>query len=520
MTLMDWAAAVPADVATGHRYGALRRSRAWSWLRMRPEWFVAAALFLLLVATSGNYGFHRDELYFIVSGQHPDYGYPDQPLFTPLIVQALFWLGHGSIVVVRLASSAAAALTVVVVASIAGLFGGNTRARLLAALAWAVSAMSLVTGHMVSTTTFDVSATALVTYCLLRAILREQPRWVMIAGAVLGAGLLSKLLIGIVVGILIAAYVAIGPRRVLATWNSLWGVLLALAGVAPYAIWQSLHDWPQLAVSRAITQSGAEGGRVGVIPFQLLLLSPVLVPILISGIVRMMRTRPLRPFVIAYLVVLVFLILSSGKAYYAAGLLPAIAAAGAVATEGWVSRGAAPSNVAIRRRRVTIALCLAFAINAVIGLAILPPQLLKSTGIEALNPDAGEQVGWPGFVNTVNHVYKQIPSDQRKRAVIFASNYGEAGAVDVYGKRFGLPSAFSGHNAFSLWGPPSGNGPVILIGIGPTAEVNKGFDGCRVAAQINNGIGLDNGEQGAIIQLCKSPALPWSRLWPHLIHFD
>ena len=490
--------------------------RVWAGVRTRPEWWVAATLLVLLVATSANYGFHRDELYFIVAGQHPDYGYPDQPLLTPLIAQGLFWLGHGSIVVVRLAGSLASAFTVVVVGWIADLLGASPRGRLIAAVAWAVSAMALVTGHMLSTTTLDVLAAGAVTYCLIRAVVRDQPRWVMIAGAVLGAGLLNKLLVAIVIGIVMVAFLAIGPRRVFLTRYSLWGILFAAIGVAPYVVWQALHGWPQLAVSRAIAQSGAQGGSLGVIPYQFLLVSPVLVAVLIAGIVRTFRTRPVRPIAVAYLALLVFLIVSSGKAYYAAGLYPALIASGAIAADVWITRG----TTRLQGGLVTAALAVALATNAVIGLSILPPRLLTATGIETLNSDAGEQVGWPALVGTVDRVYRRIPASERAGAVIFTSNYGEAGALDVYGASLGLPSAFSGHNGFSLWGPPRGNGPVILVGVEPSASVRDAFTGCRVVARIDNGIGLDNDEQGEPVQLCTGPAHPWSELWPHLVHFD
>ena len=135
---------------------------------------------------------------------------------------------------------------------------------------------------------------------------------------------------------------------------------------------------------------------MGVLPFQLLFVSPLLAPVWIAGIVRLFRNpraRMGRAFAIAYLVVLVALILASGKAYYAGGLLPVMVAAGGGATDDWIRRRRSRRRAGL----VVTALSLGLIINAAIGLAVVPVPLLASTGITVINPDAGEQVGWPKF---------------------------------------------------------------------------------------------------------------------------
>lgn len=152
---------------------------------------------------------------------------------------------------------------------------------------------------------------------------------------------------------------------------------------------------------------------------------------------------------------------------------------------------------------------------------ILPPQALNGP-VLAINKEQGEQVGWQSLVSTVAGVWQQIPADQRHRAVIFTQNYGEAGAVAHYGPGDALPQPYSGHMSFYSWGPPPDamNGPVLLI-----SEPNKSsgmlaeFTGCRVAAQENNGYGLDNEEHNTQVWLCSGPIRPWSQIWPTLRHY-
>jgi 4-amino-4-deoxy-L-arabinose transferase-like glycosyltransferase len=491
-------------------------ARIGALIRARPDYLVAFLLLILLTSTSNSYGWHRDELYFVVAGQHPDWGYPDQPLFTPLIVAGLNTLGGGSLIVVRLASGIAAAGTAIVTASIASALGGTARARLLAALSWAVGGVSLVSGHFVDTTTFDILATAAVCLCLIRAVTEESGRWVVAAGGLLGLGLLNKMIIGAVVGLIVAMLLILGPRSVLLTRAALLAVGLALLGAAPYLVWQSLHDWPQASIANSIAQADSEGGRVGVIPFQFLLISPFLAPLWIAGLVGILRSRSFRSFGVAYVGIIVLLIASGGKAYYAAGLLPVFVASGGVAVDRWMARGARAARLAL----FSGAALVGFAINAVLGLSILPIGKLTAVGAERINPDSGEQVGWDKFTTAVARGYTALPEKQRTSAVIFTQNYGEAGAIDKFGPALGLPTAFSGHNGFALWGPPRLTGPVELVGFSSQDPVLDDFTGCHVVTRFDNGYHLNNVEQGAVIRDCSGTTQPWSTIWTSLRHYD
>jgi MFS family permease len=467
---------------------------------------VAAALLVLLALTSSRYGWHRDELYFVVAGRHPAWGYPDQPLLTPLLSAGLYRLGGGSLVVLRLSAALASAATVVLVGVIAGQLGGTNRARLLASAMWAAGAISLISGHLVSTATFDVFFTAAFVACLLKA----RPAWMLAAGAVLGVGLLNKLVVGIAAALVVAALLALGPRRPLLTWPALAGGALAVLGAVPYVLWQNAHGWPQSQVASSIA---GQGNRIGVLPLQLFLVSVFLAPFLIAGLVRLLR-HPARAFGYAYLAMLVVTIATGGKAYYAAGLLTVVTAAAGVVADGWLARGRRRLRTALAASAIGVSLVL----NAIDGLAITPVAQLQSHGVEALNHEAGEQVGWPEFRAAVRAAVRTLPPDEQARAVVFASNYSEASAV-VLGRD--LPPAYSGQNGFAFWPPPSGTtGPVILTGFDPGDPTLTYFTGCRVEGRVDNGYGLQNDEQGAVVQVCDGPAGSWSAIWPSLIHYD
>ena len=477
-------------------------------LARRPLLVVAGAVTALLIATSWRYGFHRDELYFLVAGQHPDWGYPDQPPMTPILTWVMSRLG-GSLPVVRLPSALAAGATVLLAGMTAREMGGGRRAQLIAAACTGVSATTLVTGHFVSTTTYDVLFSAALTWLLARAV-RTGENWLLLpAGLALGLGLFNKWLIGVLAAALLVGIVLAGPRRLLRSgW--LWaGAAVVVVCGAPYLVWQGLNGWPQLHMAGSIAGGDAQGGRIGFIPFQLLLVSPVLAPVWIAGLVRMLRAGPGRPFRflgVGYLVLAAVYLLAGGKAYYLAGMYPALLAAGAISADGWLR------DLRGRKQLLAAALGLSLVVGAVIGLAVLPARWLGP--VLAVNPDAGEQVAWPRYVDQIAAVWNRLPGSQRATGVVLTQNYGEAGAIDRYGRELGLPQVYSGANNFWLWGPPpAADNAAIAVNLDP-AFLHREFRHVRLVATFWNGLGVSDDEQGAQVFVATGLRSTWARAWP------
>lgn len=482
-----------------------------------PLTAVAAAAMLALAVTASRYGYHRDELYFIAAGAHPAWGYPDQPLFSPLLARGMDLLAPGSLLALRAPAILACGITTFVTGLIAREAGGTRRAQAIAAACWAGGAVCLVTGHFLTTTTYDVCATAVVFLFIARALRTGDPRWWLPAGLVLGIALLNKTLIAVLVAVVVLGVAFVGPRAVLRSRWLVVGALLAVVGSLPYGLWQLAHGVPQTDLAHSIASSGDEGGRPGFIPFQIILIGPLVAPVWIAGLVRLWRdaaVRHLRAFGLAYVVLVPLFIVSGGKAYYMAGLYPVLLGAGAVPVDRWLGR---------QRGRIRVfagALVLTAAISAVIGLCILPVSALRGSPVLALNPDSGEMVGWPRFTDQVAAVYRSLPRARRGRTAIFTQNYGEAGAIAHFGPSRGLPYPYSGHNGWALWGPPrDSDTSVLVVGLN-RSDVFGSFTGCRLAARIDNGQRLDNDEQGAPLWTCTGERRPWSVLWPSLRHYD
>ena len=157
---------------------------------------------------------------------------------------------------------------------------------------------------------------------------------------------------------------------------------------------------------------------------------------------------------------------------------------------------------------------LSLLVNAVLMLPVLPVRALAVTPIIDINYDAGETVGWPAFVATVADAYAALPPADRARTMIVTSNYGEAGAIDRYGPDLGLPNAYSGHNAYFDWGPPPDTGgPVLLVGF-DEAFVRTAFGDLPQVATLNNGVGVDNDEQGEPVWVGRDLRGPGAEVWP------
>jgi 4-amino-4-deoxy-L-arabinose transferase-like glycosyltransferase len=473
---------------------------------------MAAAVAVVLIVFAGGYGYHRDELYFLEAGHHLAWGYADQGPVTPLLAHLTDALSPGSLTVLRIPSALMSAGTVFVTGLTAFELGASRYGQLIAAGCAAVASVVLVVGHLLSTSTVDLLAWAVVIWLVARIIRTGDRRLFVVAGAVAGIALLNKPLIAFLLAGLAVGLVIAGPREILRSrW--LWaGAAIAALLWSPWLIWQSQHGWPQLDVSSSIAAGGSASSqpRWALVPFQFLLVSPVLAPVWIAGLVALLRREQLRPFrlfAIAWIFLVVVFTATGGKPYYLAGTFPVLLAAGAIQTEAWLARG-------VRRRRATLLwsmVALSGAVSAVIALPLLPAK--DAGAVIAVNGDVGETIGWPDLARTVARVQHRAGPD----TVIFTSNYGEAGAIDRYGSAIGLPGAYSGHNAFGYWGPPPDSpGPVVTIGLAPT-ELGQ-FRDCRLAGRIHNSAGVENDEDGQPVYRCSGTRAPWSATWPGLRH--
>jgi Dolichyl-phosphate-mannose-protein mannosyltransferase len=473
---------------------------------------VAAALSILLLVMINRYGPHRDELYFVAAGQRLAWGYPDQPVFTPLLARLATELAPHNLLVLRLPSLMAMALLVLCAAAFARLLGGGRAAQVLTASTIAASVITVTLGHRLSTATFDTLAWTAVLLVVGHALHDDRPRLWLVAGLLAGLGLNNKtavvvLLFAILLGVLLVP----ACRAQLRTPYPWLGGVIAILLWLPNLGWQFMNGWPLLGLGADIAEEfGGVAGRLGLLLQASAMFSPLIAIVWIYGLVQLLREPGwvrLRPIAVAFLVAAVIFVIAGGKGYYLAGAIVPLVAAGCTALAArWPGRRLIAAGV-------VVAVSAAVAWPAFVPM--LPVRTYAASFYPALDSDQLETIGWPEFADTVRATVDSLPADQQTRAVVFTRNYGEAGALDWYG--LGRPT-FSGHNAFGDWGPPSeGAGPVIVVGL---ADPTANFTDCRVAAMINNDANADNEERGQPIWICSAPQGGWAVQWPRLVHLD
>ena len=467
----------------------------------RPVAAITAATIAVLAVTAGQYGLHRDELYFLVLSHHPAWGYIDQPPLTPMLVRLSTEVFGDAPWAVRLPAIVLGPLAIPVLALLARELGGGRGAQVLAA-AGGFCSFVLVSGHLILTTTLDLPFTGLVLLCVIRA-LRTDSRWWLAVGVVTGISLYNKQLIPLLLLAVGAGLLIAGPRRVLVSpW--LWtGVLVAAIAGLPNLLYQITHDFPQLDMASALAQDKGADNQILFVPLQLLLLGVPLVPILVAGFVSLLRDPRLRSLPWAYVALSVFVVVSGSGPYYTFGLMLPLFAAGCVVTARWATGHAG------RWVLVGFAVVVSEALGAVVALPLVPAEVLKDTPIGEINQTARDQIGWPAYV-------RQILAARPAGAPIIANNYGEYGALEYAG----VQDVYSGHNQLRYYGEPPDSATVVLaVGFDDPAGLRGLFRSCVDSGSLDSGTGVDNEEQGRVIWVCRDPVAPWPSLWPRFYHY-
>ncbi|GAA0588148.1 hypothetical protein HPO96_12235 [Kribbella sandramycini] len=468
-----------------------------------PVSAVAGVVAVVLTVLSGRYGYHRDELYFLVAGQKLDWGYIDQPPLTPLLARVSTEVFGNTPMGLRVVATVASAVTVVVVALLAREFGSSARGQVVAAVCAAISGFLLGVGHMVSTATFDLLAWMLIVLFAVKLLRTGDGRWWLALGLTAGVALENKYLVVLPVAALLLALLIAGPRHVLRSWWLLAGVVLAGLIALPNVVWQFQHDWPQLTVAGGISSDDGTENRIMFVPLQILQLGPLLVPVWIAGFRRLWRLTWPRSVALAYPLLCVGVLAVGGKSYYALPLLYVLMAAGAEPTLAWLTR---------HRALATTAAVFTAATSALFTLPVLPTSAVDF--VLPVNKEQGEQIGWPELTATVAAA---VPIGEP--ITILTGNYGQAGALRRYGPAHNLPLAYSPHMSFADWEhpPDTPTTPVLLIQLERSPALESNFPNCRLLTTFTSPVA--NTEQNTTLLRCDPPTTPWSTLWPTLRRF-
>ncbi len=494
--------------------------------------YLALFDFIIHMAVSNNYGYFRDELYYLEDGLHPSLGYVDQtPLIGWLAVVTNF-LFHDSLIGIHIIPALVAACTVFVTGLIARELGGGRFAQFFAALATASGLVYLASGSIFSMDCIDEFLWTLGALVLVRLLKRNEPKLWLWFGVVAGIGLLNKYTmlffgLGIVLGFLFT------PNRnmFLTRWPWLGG-LIALVCASPDIIWNATH---QLATLEFWHHYGGltGGGPISFLVNQLVIFNPVNLPLVIMGLMFFFspQGKTYRALGWAFVVLYALFRLINAKPYFLGPIYPMLFAAGALRFE----RVLLQARWQWAKPAYTVALIASAALFAPIAIPLLPPATFASSYAEQLaalgNGGAGQQnagvfpqylgdrFGWNTLVTSVQQVYRSLPDDQQKQACILTQNYGEASALDLLGKSAHLPPVISGHNNFYFWGYGACTGKVMILVNFDPQDAQQAFGNVTKAATFTCKYCMGS-ENGAPILVGTEPKLSMADFWKLEKHFD
>ena len=215
-------------------------------LGAHPALILATAALALHLWASAGYDYFGDELYFIVCGQHPDWGYVDQPPLAPLLAGAERWLFGDNLIGLRLIPTLAAAALTGLSAEAARRLGGRLFARWLTGLAVLLAPGFLGVAQTFSTDSLQPLAWLAASLVLMEAIKRPRPALWYWLGAIVGVAFLDKYAIVFFLAAAALGLVLTPERRVLARPGPWIAAGLALLIALPNLIWQQVHGWPFL----------------------------------------------------------------------------------------------------------------------------------------------------------------------------------------------------------------------------------------------------------------------------------
>jgi Dolichyl-phosphate-mannose-protein mannosyltransferase len=493
---------------------------------------VSIALFTALtlsvhLLTNGRYGYFRDELYYIACARHLDFGYVDQPPLSIVLLRLTEILLGNSLFAIRLLPALAGAATVALTGAITRELSGHAWAVALACAASLCALFNLAVGNFFSMNAFEPLFWMGCVYLLVRIINGDSGTLWLWFGALLGLSLENKhSTVFFAVGIFVALLLTPERRQFTGKWIWLGGIM-AFAIALPNVLWQAQHHWPTYELLNNIAHSNKNVALspVQFIAQQITLMNPVTLPMWLGGLVWLFGSGASRRYCaigLIYLVTLAEFIVLHGKSYYLAPAYPMLFAAGGVAIE----RVFAMRLKWIKTALLTLLLA-SGALFAPTVLPLLPPDRLiaymKAIHLElprtetshtaALPQIFADQFGWEEMVGSVARVYHQLQPEEQKRAAIFCQNYGEAGAIDFFGAKLGLPPAISGHQNYFLWGPRDWTGEVALVLDTNETDERELFGSVGDLGQVVSSAWAMPFERRMHIYLCRDLKISVQELW-------
>jgi hypothetical protein len=497
-----------------------------------PRWQFTAGMLVAALATlklllhlyAGRYyGYFVDELYNLALARHLAWGYVDVAPMIALIGRIEVALFGDSLSAIRLAPALAGAALVLLTGAMARELGGRRFAQGLAALSVLLAPGILALDHFLNVNAFEPLCWMGCALLLIRIVNTGDEKLWLYFGLLAGLGLETKHSMLIFGFALVAGLLLTPERKHLFNRWVLFAGLLAFLVFLPNLLWNIQHHFPFVELQENIRRSGRNvslslGSFFGQ---EILAMLPLSAPIWIAGLWGLVR-GPYRALAFAWGIATAIVFAMNPRVYYLFPAFPMLFAAGGVQFEAWLARG----RLGWIKPVYCTLMVLMGALLAPTLIPLLPPETYiryaKATHLEPPRIEThrlgplpqlfADQFGWEDMAAAVARVYYSLPAEIRPRTAIFGQNYGQAGAIDLFGPKYGLPPAISGHQNYFLWGPRGATGESMIVMEGRQEDLETKFALVRKVAHVGHPYAMPY--EHFDIFYCQGLKGPLAELWP------
>jgi 4-amino-4-deoxy-L-arabinose transferase-like glycosyltransferase len=503
----------------------------------RPALIVLVAVKLIVhLLTLGGYGFFRDELYYLDCGRHLGWGYVDCAPLVAVYAKIGLLLG-GSLPAIRILPMLAGAATLALTILLTRQLGGGRVAQWLTGLCALVAPMYLSVAGFLSMNAFEPVYWMGCAYVLIRIIRTGDSRLWVWFGVLAGLGMENKHST-VFFGLAVVMALVLSPERREFARPWIWlGGGVALMLFLPNLLWQVAHGFPTIEDLANVRRIGKNVvlSPLEFVAQQILMIHPATFPIWLAGLASLLvgSLRRFRVLGWTYLVFFVTMMALGAKNYYLAPIYPMLLAAGAVTVEGWLERWALTRDTIWPRGVVLSIIAIAGAVTAPLVLPMLPPESYVAYAgmlgfssppkaevghVGPLPQPFGDRFGWEELVEEVAEIYWSLPATERARTGIFASNYGEAGAINLFGPGHGLPPAICAHQTYYLWGHRGFDGDTLIWLQWSRESLEQLCGSVEQAGEHFHPWAM--AEENRPIFICRELIVPLPEMWPELKHWN
>lgn len=482
------------------------------------------------IATAGRYGMFRDEYYYLACASRLDWGYVDQPPLSIALLALTRSIFGDSLFATRLPGIIVSGLVVLLVGLLARRLGGGRFAQGFAMLAIVACPMFLGIHSYYSMNVLDHFFWALAAYVFVLIIQTDNARLWLLFGLICGLGLQNKTSVAFLGWGLVVAMAFTSQRKWFASPWLYAGGALALLVYLPNILWQFANDFAMLEFMRnAALHKNAPMGPLEYTLEIIKVFHPFLLPVwLLGAAYPFLRSEAAayRPLAIIFAVVLVTFALTNGKAYYAAPAFLIAFPLGSV----WLER--LTEGTKVWRPAIAYVLIFGGLLMAPIAIPMLPPKMaldyMQAIGIVPKPAELGhvgdmpqhfaDRFGWQKRAELVKKACDSLSAEERAKAVIVSTNYGEAAAMEYYADELQLPPSITGHNNFWLWGPGEATGEVAILICRPDDEMLQAFESVEDFGALDEPYQLEGWRQ-ARVYVARKLNRPLAETWANFKHY-